>query len=616
MFTDPIQQVQFWDKYARYLPDEQRRETWPEACQRVINFFKSHTPLRSDDPMWQELHTAMLNHEVMPSMRILQMAGPVLDKCHVGAYNCAYVPLDSPSAFSELLYILMQGTGCGFSVERRYADAWPIIADAQSMNPIRYVIEDSTEEWCDAFHAAINFALQGMPVEFDYSRIRAKGTRLKTKGGYASGPDPLRKLLATTTDIIRNKAGQKLSSFDLHRIATLAGEVVQVGGIRRSAQISLSDLDDVEMRDAKQGKFWERYPELAQANNSAVYDEKPSWSKFLTEWTAIEQSGTGERGIFNRQHPPVRTLDDFGTNPCGEIILRPRQFCNLSIAVVRAVDDEEALARKVRLATIFGTLQSCLTNFNYLSSKWKENCDDERLLGVDLMGTMDHPILNAVGAPARLLLDRLRLLTVRTNREWARKLGINESTAITCNKPSGNSSVLLGTASGIHPRYAKYYIRRLRIKEHTPLSNYLMSVGVPAEREFSSDCMVFEFPVQSPEGAKTRHDVSAIDQFHYWAMFKQYWTDHNPSCTIYVEDHEWAALGRLIYGEWAMVGGLSFLPKDNHIYPLMPYEEITEEEYKRRHAAFPALDLQQIVEGEDITTRGQDFACVGGSCDI
>ncbi len=611
MFNSPLQQVVRHDKYAKWIPELNRRETWPETVERVMDFLMEQLKIQGCEipvRIEQQLAYGMLELDVMPSMRIVQMAGPALDRCHVGGYNCAYLPLTSPQDLAELLYILMQGTGCGFSVESRYVNQWPIVEQNETLEYMGR-IADTTEGWCEAFKLSILNALLGIRQKWDYSQIRGKGEWLHTKGGRASGPEPLKQLLEMTWNVIRNRAGSKLTPFDIHRLACMAGQIVQVGGVRRSALISLFDYNDVEMANCKKGEFWHEYPELSQANNSRVYTDQPfSWD----HWRELETNGTGEPGIFRRPTQLAnRIVAEWGSNPCGEIILRPKQFCNLSQAVARREDTVDTLSEKVRLATIFGTIQSTLTDFNYLSKEWKLNCDDERLLGVDITGAMDCEILRPSDRLPEILQE-LRTVAEDTNKEYANILGIRQSVSITCNKPSGNSSQLLDCSSGIHPRYAPFYIRRIRLDADSALARYLRDVGVPFQREGYFTIEVFEFPIKSPEGSIGRRDIKDWEQFFYWRDWKQYWTSHNPSCTIYV--HKWEQLGHYVKGNWEKIGGLSFLPKNDIIYKLAPYEEITEEKYNQLMAEFPELDLTQVVEKVDNTTMNSDYACESDKC--
>lgn len=621
-----IQDIQLYDKYARWRADEQRRETWPEVVERVLTFFQSQPKAAVLTPdVWAQLRTAFLAQDILPSMRVVQMAGPALDRCHVGAYNCAYTTLMGPQDVAEVLYILMQGTGVGYSVERRYVDQWPEVSMAPEEPVGTYVVPDTTEGWCEAFRRAMEGALAHQVWTFDLSQIRPEGAWLHTKGGRASGPAPLRHLLDQTWAIIRARAGQRLRPLDVHRLATLCGSIVQVGGVRRAAEIALFDADDAEMRTCKAGPFWDTMPELAMANNSMVIPAGAPDLHLLSAMAEASTSGTGEPGLFRRDGriPDRRTPADFGTNPCGEIILRPHQFCNLSVAVARATDTPETLAHKVQLATILGTLQADLTTFQYLRPTWAANCNEERLLGVDITGACDCPLLTDPDTtPA--LLQRQQQVAVTTNAALAAQMGIPASVAVTCNKPSGNSSQLLDAASGIHPRYAPYYLRRLRLGARSPLAEHLRQLGLPMFPEVGQgptldDARVWvtELPVAAPEGAVTRHDLSGLDQLAYWLMWKTCWTEHNPSCTIYLKPHEWVAATAFVASVWDAIGGLSFLPHSDHVYALAPYEEIDRATYEARVAALPeSLGLDRLREQVDSTTLSQDYACVGGVCEI
>jgi ribonucleoside-triphosphate reductase len=633
-FVTPIQALQFADKYARWNPIEGRRETWEEAVTRVMNFFMKQMPFRIlDDQEWWALESAMLAMEVLPSMRILQMAGPALERCNVGAYNCAYLPLDSWESFGELLYILMQGTGVGFSVEADYVDELPRIRKQKKGRDRGYhYVADTTEGWCRALVTGMTEWSIGYDIEFDFSLIRAQGAVLRTKGGRASGPEPLKNLLKFVREKMLSKQGSYLDPIDAHDIACYCGSIVQVGGVRRAAEISLSDLDDRLLRDAKSGNFQDRNPQRQMANNSAVYNTQPSSAEFLEEWLALMKSGTGERGIFNRdgvvsQLPKRRKKGfTFGTNPCGEIVLRPRQFCNLSIAVARADDTAADLKRKVRLAAIFGTLQSTLTKFSYLRPEWQSNCEEERLLGVDITGQMDCPLLQPTAKnllERTALLSTLRSIAIETNREFAQRLGIPQSAAVTCVKPSGNSAQLFNCSSGLHPRYAPFYIRRVRIGAYTPIAKLLKEAGVPFSPEIgqtneNASVLVFEYPIQAPDKAITRHDLTAIEQLDNWLMWKRHYTEHNPSFTCYVKDVEWPEVGAWVWRNWDAIGGVSFLPHDGGTYELAPYEEITEAEYQTRVGHFPAVDFGRLseFEKEDMTEINREFSCTGDKCEI
>lgn len=622
-----ISDIQLYDKYARWLPDAQRRETWPEVVARVLAFFRAtlvaqQRQLPAAD--WSALHTALLAKDILPSMRVVQMAGPALERCHVGAFNCAYLELDGPKALGELLYILMQGTGVGYSVESAAVAQWPTpTTHAFGLAP-RKVIEDSTEGWCQALVQTLVWALDGWTPQWDFSAIRPEGTWLHTKGGRASGPAPLQQLLQTAHHIIREAAGQKLRPFEVHRLATLCGAIVQVGGVRRAAEIALFDADDDEMALCKDGAFWETYPELAMANNSMVFEGEADPEEIHGLVYYLSTTGSGEPGIFRRDGvvPTRRRPARWGTNPCGEIILRSRQFCNLSVAVARPSDTLAQLREKVRLASVVGTLQSCLTTFRYLHPDWAANTAEERLLGVDITGTMDCPLLQP-SPTLGPLLEGLQQVALESNRATAAQLGIPPSVAVTCNKPSGNSSQLLGASSGIHPRYGQYYVRRLRIGARSPLAEHLRAQGIPCFPEVSQGSLaearvwVFELPVQAPEGSVTRHALTAAAQLAYWLQWKQHWTEHNPSCTIYVGPGEWGDVEQFLVDHWTQIGGLSFLPKTDHTYQLAPYEEIDVEAYRQRVAALPAdLQLGTLRETLDLTTVAQDYACVGNLCEL
>ena len=623
-----IQSIQLYDKYARWRSEDQRRETWPEVVARVLDFLQRQPRAGGLTPtVWAQLRTALLAQDVLPSMRVVQMAGAPLDRCHVGAYNCAYTTLCGPRDVAEVLYILMQGTGVGYSVERRYISQWPTVSAIEDSEPVgTHVVSDTTEGWCEAFRLAMEGALANQQWTFDLHQIRPEGAWLHTKGGRASGPEPLRQLLDKTWTIIRARAGQALRPIDVHRLATLCGSIVQVGGVRRAAEIALFDADDAEMRTCKNGPFWETMPELAMANNSMVVPagQAPDLH-LLAAMAEAANAGTGEPGLFRRDGriPARRTPAEFGTNPCGEIILRPHQFCNLSVAVARPTDTAQTLAEKVQLATIVGTLQSDLTRFQYLRPTWALNCEEERLLGVDITGACDCPLLTDPDtSPA--LLQQLQRVARDTNAALAAQMGIPVSTAITCNKPSGNSSQLLDASSGIHPRYAPYYLRRLRLGARSPLALHLQRLGLPMLPEVGQGTLdearvwVTELPVQSPAGALTRHDLSGLDQLAYWLMWKTCWTEHNPSCTIYLKPDEWVAATAFVASAWEAIGGLAFLPHSDHVYALAPYEEIDAATYAARLATLPEdLGLDTIREQVDSTTVAQDYACLaGGACEI
>ena len=622
------QLFQAFDKFARYIPEKKRRELWPETVDRVISFFRKHAEdnaFKIPSQTWEQLAEGLRNLEASPSMRCVQMSGPALDRCHVGVYNCAFQFLRSPRDMAEELYILMQGTGVGFSVEyEESVKHWPQVQQQKNKEIAYHTIPDTTEGWCDAYKLGMETWLGGDDIEFDFSLIRPEGTPLKIKGGRSSGPGPLRDLLRFTRNRILSRQGTRLTSLDLHDINCYAHRIVQMGGVRRASGISLSDLNDIDMQNSKVGEFWESNPQRNQANNSAVYRAKPDREVWQTEWKAIHASGSGERGIFNRgslekQFPPRRTTEGhvFGTNPCGEIVLRHKQFCNLSIAVVRPDDSLDDIVNKVRLATIWGTLQSTMTKFEYLGPEWQKNSEEERLLGVDLLGFLDHAMLT--GEDSEEVLTYLRDIVKETNIYWAEILGINCSAALTCIKPSGDSSVFFDTAAGFKGHHGKHYIRRMRTSATNPVARMLKDAGVPCHDDYdNSGLLVLEFPMQSPENGVTLAEQTALGQLELWLRYKRSWTEHNPSVTIYVKDDEWDVVGDWVYSHWDEVGGLSFLPYFGGVYPLAPYETITEDEYTVRAAEFPVIDWSQLVtyETEDMTELSQQYACTGDKCSI
>lgn len=562
-------------------------------------------------------------------MRLLWSAGEAARKTNVAAYNCSFIAPESLQDFGEIMYILMCGTGVGFSVEQQSIHKLPQIKKQTGKKLPTHVVEDSKEGWADAFVFGLKTWFNGEDVAFDYSRVRPQGARLKTMGGRASGPEPLRALMEFSRERILQRQGRRLNTLDVHDIICKIGEVVVMGGVRRSALISLSDLDDVDMRHAKDGAFYISHPERSMANNSAIYNEKPTVSEFLDEWLSLIKSGSGERGIFNRstllEQLPERRRESFashlatcGTNPCGEIILRSKQFCNLSEVVARAEDTPETLLRKIRLATILGTYQSTLTNFPYLSPEWKKNCEEERLLGVSITGQWDSP---AVRNPETL--RALKAEAIKVNEEYAKRFGINASTCVTCVKPSGTVSQLVDASSGMHPRHAPYYIRRIRISATDPLFKMLKDQKFPykpevGQTESDATTYVLEFPVKAPDGAIYRDDLSAIEQLEYWKQVKVNFTEHNPSVTVSVSDDEWLEVGNWLYKNWEIIGGLSFLPRTNHVYALAPYEAISKEKYEQLANALPKIDFAEIVcyEETDETQGAKELACVAGSCEL
>ncbi|MBI4128013.1 MAG: ribonucleoside-triphosphate reductase [Parcubacteria group bacterium] len=628
-FSNQLSEFVYYSTYSKWLPEKGRRETWVETVTRYVDFMREKVGSKLTEAEYTEIKEAMLKMEALGSMRLLWAAGSAARATNVAAYNCSFIAPATWRDFAEIMYVLMCGTGVGFSVERQTVEMLPIIKRHSGKKLPPHVILDSKEGWCDALILGLTTWSEGNDIEFDYSKIRPQGARLKIMGGRASGPGPLKALLEFARAKMFAHQGRRLSTIDVHDIICKIGEAVVMGGVRRSALISLSDLDDLEMREAKNGQFYLTHPERSMANNSAVYNEKPELKEFIDEWVNLVKSGSGERGIFNRgslvsQVPArrlpilMRDIHTTGTNPCGEIILKSKQFCNLSEVVARSDDTEESLFKKVRIATILGTYQASLTNFPYLSKEWRENCEEEALLGVSITGQWDSP---AVRNPS--ILEKMRAVAIETNLEYAKRFGINPSTSITCVKPSGNGSQLFNSASGCHPRHAEYYIRRVRIERHNPLFMMMKDLGVPYHPEVgqpaeSATTFVLEFPVKAPEGAITRRDLSALDLLEHWKLVKTHYTEHNPSVTISVADDEWLKVGNWVYENWDLVGGLSFLPRDEHVYQLAPYEEITRERYEELARAFPEIDFSEVVayEYEDETTGSKELACVAGTCEI
>jgi ribonucleoside-diphosphate reductase alpha chain len=628
-FAHPIQQFQAFDKFARFDQEKGRREVWPETVNRTVSFFQGHCTKSGFElagSEWDELASGLLQLEASPSMRCVQMAGPSLERCHVGVYNCAFQFLQNTTDMAEELYVLMQGTGAGFSVEAEFAvEEFPRVKrEKKGFESPTHIVEDTTEGWCVAYKLGLDAWWAGEDIKFDYSMIRPAGTPLKIKGGRASGPGPLKDLLEFARTRIRAKQGRYLSSLDLHDINCYAHRIVKMGGVRRASGISLSDLHDREMRDCKRGEFWTNNNQRNQANNSAVYAEKPDPLTWMEEWLSLARSGSGERGIFNRgslkhQFPKRRKFQGhlFGTNPCGEIILRHKQFCNLSIAIIRSTDTYEQIERKVVLATIWGTLQSTMTNFNFLGETWKKNCEEERLLGVDLLGFLDHPLFQNSSTEVATL-DRLRAKVVEVNALWADRLGIPHSAATTCIKPSGDSSLFFNTAAGFKGHHGKHYVRRVRSNATNPVALMLRDEGVPCHVDYDGSGLVLEFPMKSPDNGVLLESQTALNQLDKWKTFKKHWTEHNPSVTIYVRPDEWFDVGHWVYQNWDIVGGLSFLPYDGGIYHLAPYEAITEDDYNKRMASFPQINWSKLVryEQSDMTDLHQQVACTGGACTL
>ncbi len=624
-------------RYARWKEDEQRRETWGETVERYFDYMKNHLYSTCnyvlDDGLRSELEQAVLNQDIMPSMRALMTSGPALDRCHVGAYNCSYVPVDSPRAFDETMYILMCGTGVGFSVERHNIEKMPTVNEDMHLTDTVIKVGDSRPGWAKSLRELIAMLYAGQVPKWDVSQVRAAGERLKTFGGRASGPEPLEELFQFVIDKFRGAAGRKLFPIECHDIMCKIGEVVVVGGVRRSALISLSNLNDDQMAHAKSGMWWENEGQRALANNSVAYKGKPEMGTFMREWVSLYESKSGERGIFNRKSAQVQAAKngrrdadhDFGCNPCSEIILRPYQFCNLSEVVARAGDTEKTLATKVGLATILGTFQSTLTDFKYLRNIWKKNTEEERLLGVSLTGIMDNELLSGnsatLGTNISSTLELLREVAVETNKGMAKKLGIPRSTAITCVKPSGTVSQLVDSASGIHARHNAHYIRTVRGDNKDPLTQFLTSQGIPAEADVMKpeSTTVFSFPMASPRGAVTRTILTAIEQLELWLTYQRHWCEHKPSVTISVKENEWMDVGAWVYKHFDEVSGISFLPFSDHTYKQAPYQDCTEDEYDAMLAQMPTSvdwSLLQEFEKEDTTSGGRELACTADACEI
>lgn len=618
----PYQEYIYKSRYARHLPDKGRREDWPETVDRYIKFFKEKYPATKAVP-WKELREAIMSLDVMPSMRCLMTAGEALEKDNVSGYNCAYVAVDNPKVFDEIMYILMCGTGVGFSVERQYIAKLPEVAETMHTSETIIVVADSRTGWASALRQLIALLYQGQIPKWDTSKVRPKGSPLKTFGGRASGPEPLEELFEFTVRLFNRAKGRRLNSLEVHDLVCKIASVVVCGGVRRSALLSLSNLTDDRMRHAKSGSWWETESQRALANNSVAYTEKPDVSSFLREWTALNESKSGERGLFARyaiaDHLPERRdpAFEFGTNPCSEIILRSKQFCNLSEVVVRPGDTASKLRRKVELATILGTLQATLTDFRYISSEWRKNTEEERLLGVSLTGVMDHPHLNEVGPRAMGLLSGLRDAAIETNARYARILGIPASAAITCVKPSGTVSQLVDCSSGIHPRYAEYYVRRVRGDALDPVGKALTAASVPSEVDsLRPHERVYTFPVKSPQGSRLIGSVGAIEQLEHWKMMQVYWCEHKPSISVYVKDNEWIKVAAWVYDNFDSMTGVSFFPVGDHVYKQAPYEMITKEKYEELMKTFPKTIDLNVPETVDVTTAPQELACSSGVCEL
>ena len=616
-------------RYSRWLENEGRRESWDETVGRLINFFKENTK-GVDEKSWEDMHDAVLSLEVMPSMRALMTAGKALERENIAGYNCSYIPIDNPKAFDEVLYILMNGTGVGFSVERQYSDKLPTIPDVEFEKTEDVIaVVDSKEGWAKGFRDLISFLYTGRIPKINVTKIRPAGTRLKTFGGRASGPQPLVDLFDFTVEKFKNARGRKLSSMECHDIVCKTGEVVVVGGVRRSALISLSNLSDQRIRSAKTGDWWTTNPERALANNSVAYTEKPDPGIFMKEWLSLYESKSGERGMFSRASAQAKAAEngrrdaswDFGTNPCSEIILRPNQFCNLTEVVVRSGDTVANLTRKIQIATLLGTIQSTFTNFGYLRKRWQNNTEEERLLGVSLTGIMDCSLLNGKESGLEKRLETLRGVAVEANKYWAEKFGINQSTAITCVKPSGTVSQLVDSSSGIHARHNPYYIRTVRGDNKDPLTEFMKASGIPSEPDYMKPehTTVFSFPMKAPTGSVCRNDMSAIEQLELWKIYAKHWCEHKPSVTISVKESEWVPVGAWCWENFEYLSGVSFLPFSDHTYQQAPYQDIDEKEYKKLVKKMPAtLDWHKLqdFEKEDNTKGSQELACTAGVCEL
>lgn len=617
-------------RYARWVDGKDRRETWSETVDRYVKnliepAIKDKETLAQSGMTAEEIRQSILNLDVMPSMRALMTAGPAADRDNTCIYNCSYLPVDDPRSFDEAMFILLCGTGVGFSVERQYVNKLPEVPELREVF-VDIVVPDSKEGWAASYRELLEYLWDGVIPGWDTRNVRPAGAKLKTFGGRASGPDPLIDLFNFTIDVFKQSQGRKLTSIECHDLMCKIGEIVVVGGVRRSAMISLSNLSDDRMRYAKSGQWWNTEPHRALANNSVAFTDKPDMESFMREWLALMESKSGERGIFNRQASVNQAAKngrrdaswDFGTNPCSEIILRPYQFCNLSEVVCRRDDTIDDLKRKVRVATIIGTIQSTYTHFPYLRDVWRENTESERLLGVSLTGIMDCELLN-VSNP--YVMRELKQTAIETNSAWAKKLGIPPSAAITCVKPSGTVSQLVDSASGIHARHSAYYIRTVRGDNKDPLTQFMIAQGIPNEPDVMKpeSTTVFSFPVKSPDGAVTRNDMTAIEQLNFWQTYQRHWCEHKPSVTISVRDHEWMEVGAWVYRNFNEVSGISFLPHSDHSYQQAPYQEVTREEYEIAMSKMPAaIDWSALSEFEkdDHTKSSQTMACVSGVCEL
>lgn len=619
-------------RYARHVDGENRRETWEETTNRLINFYADRVPEEYKEEVLK-LHEGIYTMRYMPSMRAMWTAGPALDRDHVAAYNCAYIAVDDPRSFDEAMYILMCGTGLGYSVERQYIAQLPLVAEKFHKSTTTIVVEDSKIGWANAFRELISFLYNGRIPQWDMSKVRPAGSILKKFGGRASGPAPLDELFRFSVALFKKAAGRRLNSLECHDLMCKIAQIVVVGGVRRSAMISLSNLSDQRMAGAKNGNWYEFEKQRALANNSACYTEKPDFDSFFKEMYNLYESKSGERGIFSRvaaqrqaSKNGRRNADfEFGTNPCSEIILRPNQFCNLSEVVVRSTDTFNDLREKVIAATILGTIQSTFTNFRYLRSEWKKNCEEERLLGVSLTGVMDHPILSGQmyrdtnGEDDQIIhwLEDLREIAIETNREWADRLGINASAAITCVKPSGTVSQLVDSSSGMHPRYASHYIRTVRGDKKDPLSEFMIANGVPHEEDIMNpSSWVFSFPIEAPSHSTMADEMCALEQLELWKIYSEHWCEHKPSQTVYYTDDEFFDVCAWCWNHFGLLSGISFLPHSDHIYQQAPYTPVSKEEYEAAKRIMPKVPWHEFIELEDGTSGAQTYACTSGDCEF
>jgi len=631
----PYQKYIHTSRYSRWINEAQRRETWDETVTRYFDYMVSRLKEKNnfdlDVATRNELQTAVLNLDIMPSMRLLMTAGTAVERCNVAAYNCAYLPIDSPRAFDEVLYILMNGTGVGFSVERECITKLPEVAEHFEDSTIVVKVKDSKSGWARAFKELVSLLYSGQIPTWDMSLVRPAGARLKTFGGRASGPEPLNDLFRFAVNMFTKAAGRRLSSIECHDLVCKTAQVVVVGGVRRSALISLSNLSDDLLRSSKSGDWWHNHSYRSYANNSAVYKAVPDMNVFMKEWHSLYESRSGERGMFSRAAAKTQVAVngrrdpnyEFGTNPCCEIILRPNQFCNLTEVVVKKDDTEETLKKKVKLAAILGTYQATLTDFKYLRKIWADTTEEERLLGVSMTGIMDNELTNGGEGDLDSMLQRLRQVAVDTNEVWADSLGIQQSTAITCVKPSGTVSQLVDAASGIHPRHSKHYIRRVRGDKKDPLTQFLVDSGIPCEDAVgdveSKNTAVFSFPIEAPEGAMINDELTPMEHLELWLTYQKHWCEHKPSITITVREHEWLEVAAWVYKNFDFMSGVSFFPHSDAVYTQAPYEEVDEATYHDLLASMPKeIDFYKLqeYEKEDTTKGTQEFSCVGDVCEL